>query len=290
MQSLRDSSAQTIALVTDCNIQVPANFVDKISKRIDAERNPQIHQGRQAPRHLAPSDHMAAGQTPIMDASLTQEERDRVTHPAASNQAQEAIVGSHGTPTPTMTTKVKGKTKNPEDNLRWERQLVKAVRIAVVQLWEVARDGPAFHGRVQHRGDSACTSFSHGGGLPSVVYSHVGVPKRRGDPTDAPTGYAWEPPFEREMFPTVEPSEFPANIRLAYIQWTNGQGGLTVVSFGPWERKPVSKIAAAGSRDRRIVDYVTMCCLDPIDPSDARRCLREMCRVGWLRLDLPEST
>ena len=81
MQSLKDTSADTIALLIDHNIdiQVPAKMTDKVVKRkIDKEKNPQAHKGRQALKHLTPADYMAAGQTSIMDAAITPEQRERV--------------------------------------------------------------------------------------------------------------------------------------------------------------------------------------------------------------------
>ena len=74
-----DTSADTIVLLIDHNIQVPAKFTDKVAKRkTDKEKNPQAHKRRQALQHLTPSDYMAAGQTSIMDATVMQEQRDRV--------------------------------------------------------------------------------------------------------------------------------------------------------------------------------------------------------------------
>ena len=83
MQSLKDASADTIALLIDHNIQVPAKMTDKVVKRkIDKEKNPQAHKGRQALKHPTPADYMAAGQTSIMDASITPEQRERLGRPS----------------------------------------------------------------------------------------------------------------------------------------------------------------------------------------------------------------
>ena len=57
MQSLRDKSATTIALLIDHDVQVPAKFTDKVTKpKIDAETNPQVHAKRNALHHLTHSD------------------------------------------------------------------------------------------------------------------------------------------------------------------------------------------------------------------------------------------
>ena len=126
IQSLKDTSADTIALLIDHNIQVPAKFTDKVVKRkIDKEKNPQAHKGRQAVQHLTFSDYMAAGQTSIMDASVTQEHRDRV-----AIQCQSFIVRQGrqptGMPTP-MSTKEKRERANP--------RLLKNVKMHGV-VWE----------------------------------------------------------------------------------------------------------------------------------------------------------
>ena len=72
MQSLKDSSADTIALLIDHDVQVPAKFTDKVIKRkIDSETNPQIHVKRNALHHLRHSDFMNPGQTSIMDMEVT---------------------------------------------------------------------------------------------------------------------------------------------------------------------------------------------------------------------------
>ena len=64
MPSLKDTSADTFALLIDHDIQVLAKMTDKVVKRkIDKETNPQAHKGRQALQHLTPADYMAAGQT-----------------------------------------------------------------------------------------------------------------------------------------------------------------------------------------------------------------------------------
>ena len=86
MQSLNDTSATTIALLIDHNVQVPAKFTDKVTKqKIDAETNPQVHAKRNALHHLTHSDFMATGQSSIMDTEVTQEERERLARPPQSN-------------------------------------------------------------------------------------------------------------------------------------------------------------------------------------------------------------
>ena len=53
LQSLRDTSADTLALLIDQEIQVPAKFVDKVTQRkVDAEKNPQQHVKRIALNHF----------------------------------------------------------------------------------------------------------------------------------------------------------------------------------------------------------------------------------------------
>ena len=89
-QSLRDTSANTVALPIDHNVQVPAKFTDKVVKRkIDSETNPQVHAKRDALHLLRQSDFMAAGQTSIMDTEVTQEQRERVARPSQPNPERE---------------------------------------------------------------------------------------------------------------------------------------------------------------------------------------------------------
>ena len=91
MQSLKDTSADTIALLIDHDVQVPAKFTDKVIKRkIDSETNPQIHVKRNALQHLRHSDFMAAGQSSIMDTEVTQEERERLARPPQPNPEGES--------------------------------------------------------------------------------------------------------------------------------------------------------------------------------------------------------
>eukprot|EP00439_Symbiodinium_sp_Y106_P077955 s920_g16.t2 len=89
-QSLRDTSANTVALPIDHNVQVPAKFTDKVVKRkIDSETNPQVHAKRDDLHLLRQSDFMAAGQTSIMDTEVTQEQRERVARPSQPNPERE---------------------------------------------------------------------------------------------------------------------------------------------------------------------------------------------------------
>ena len=83
VQSMRETSAIHLGFLIDHEIQVPAKFVEKISKRkIDAESNPQHHTKRIALHHFAPGQFLSEGQQSIMNTAVTQEERDRVTRPA----------------------------------------------------------------------------------------------------------------------------------------------------------------------------------------------------------------
>ena len=78
VQSMKETSANHLGFLIDHDIQVPAKFVDKNSKRkIDAETYPQHHTKRIALHHFTPE-----GQQSIMNTAVTQEERDRVTRPA----------------------------------------------------------------------------------------------------------------------------------------------------------------------------------------------------------------
>ena len=82
IMSLRETSADTLAFLVDHDVQVPAKFVDKITKRkIDAETNPQHHTKRVALKHLDHADYMGEGQQSIMDTTATPEERARFTRP-----------------------------------------------------------------------------------------------------------------------------------------------------------------------------------------------------------------
>ena len=82
-QSLKDTSADTLAFLVDHDVQVPAKFLDKITKhKIDAETNPQHHTKRVALKHLSHADFMGEGQQSIMDTAVTPEECTRVARPA----------------------------------------------------------------------------------------------------------------------------------------------------------------------------------------------------------------
>ena len=122
MQSLKDSSADTIALLIDHDVQVPAKFTNKVIKRkIDSETNPQIHVKRNALHHPRHSDFMASGQSSIMDTEVTQEERER---PAGESQRRVRNANSWVN----KGEKGKGKSKTPEQReeerghyRRWSR-------------------------------------------------------------------------------------------------------------------------------------------------------------------------
>eukprot|EP00439_Symbiodinium_sp_Y106_P030326 s7727_g3.t1 len=88
IQILKDTSADTLAFLVDHDVQVPAKFVDKMTKRkSDAETNPQHHTKRVALQHLSHSDFMGEGQQSIMDTAVTPEERARVARPAHPKSA-----------------------------------------------------------------------------------------------------------------------------------------------------------------------------------------------------------
>ena len=96
IQSLKDTSADTLAFLVDHDVQVPAKFVDKITKRkIDAETNPQHHTKRVALKHLLHSDFMGEGQQSIMDTTVTPEERARVARPAHPKSAPSTARDDH---------------------------------------------------------------------------------------------------------------------------------------------------------------------------------------------------
>ena len=134
MQSLKDTSADTLALLIDHEVQVPAKFVDKVTKRkIDAEKNPQIHVKRTALHHLTHSDFMGHGQTSIMDTQVAQEDRERVTRP--SNPKAAPSTGHDPRNVNNWLDKSKGKGKEKgksaeelarerERYRRWERDVV----------------------------------------------------------------------------------------------------------------------------------------------------------------------
>ena len=70
-QSIKDTSADTMALLIDHNIQVPAKFTDRVTRRkVDKEKNPQAHVARPALQYILPSDYLTAGQTSIMDQGM----------------------------------------------------------------------------------------------------------------------------------------------------------------------------------------------------------------------------
>ena len=117
MQSLKDTSGTTIALLIDHNVQVPEKFTDKVTKRkIDAETNPQVHAKRNALHHLTHSDFMATGQSSIMDTEVTQEERERLARPPQSNpegENQRRVRNANSWVN--KGEKRKGKSKTPEE-------------------------------------------------------------------------------------------------------------------------------------------------------------------------------
>ena len=126
IQSIKDTSANTIALLIDHNIQVPAKSTDRVTrKKVDKERNPQAHAARPALQHILPSDYLTAGQTSIMDQGITQEQRERVARP--SNVKGPASSSSQGDnrrvswDANTHVDKGKGKSKTPEERDRFRR-------------------------------------------------------------------------------------------------------------------------------------------------------------------------
>ena len=67
-RSIKDTFADTIALLIDHNIQVPAKFTDRVTwRKVDKEKNPRAHVASPALQHILPSDYLTAGQTSIMD-------------------------------------------------------------------------------------------------------------------------------------------------------------------------------------------------------------------------------
>ena len=94
VQSVKETPAIHLGFLIDHDFQVPAKFVEKISKRkIDAETNPQQHSKRIALHHFTPGEFLSEGQQSIMNTAVAQEERDRVTRPAHPEAAPSS---SHG--------------------------------------------------------------------------------------------------------------------------------------------------------------------------------------------------
>ena len=94
VQSVKETPAIHLGFLIDHDFQVPAKFVEKISKRkIDAETSPQQHSKRIALHHFTPGEFLSEGQQSIMNTAVTQEERDRVTRPAHPEAAPSS---SHG--------------------------------------------------------------------------------------------------------------------------------------------------------------------------------------------------
>eukprot|EP00439_Symbiodinium_sp_Y106_P080074 s2620_g18.t2 len=120
MQSMKDNTAVTTALLIDHNIQVPARFIDRLNKRkIDAEQNPQ-HRKHRALHHLDARDYLSAGQTSIMYTEVTQEERERVSrpsHPKAppSHREGQRRIPRNANASSDKGTKGKGKSKTLAD-------------------------------------------------------------------------------------------------------------------------------------------------------------------------------
>ena len=131
-RSIKDTFADTIALLIDHNIQVPAKFTDRVTRRkVDKEKNPQAHVARPALQHVLPSDYLTAGQTSIMDQGITQEQRERVARPSnVKGPASSSSQGDNRRVTWNANTDVdkgKGKSKTPEEReqerdrlRRWE--------------------------------------------------------------------------------------------------------------------------------------------------------------------------
>ena len=131
-QSIKDTSADTIALLIDHNIQVPARFTDRVTRRkVDKEKNPQAHVARPALQRILPSDYLTAGQTSIMNQGITQEQRERVARSSnVKGQASASSQEDNRRVTWNANTYVdtgKGKSKTPEEReqergrlRRWE--------------------------------------------------------------------------------------------------------------------------------------------------------------------------
>ena len=100
-------TADTIALLIDHNIQVPARFVDRVIRRkVDREKNPQAHSVRPALQHLQPSDCMTTVRPLSWIKALPR--RNEIVSRALPNQRvhlrAEATIGEYtGMPTPTLT-------------------------------------------------------------------------------------------------------------------------------------------------------------------------------------------
>ena len=95
VQSPKETSAIHLGFLIDHDIQCPAKFVEKINKRkVEAEYNPQQHAKRMALEHFTPGEFLDPGQQSIMNAEVTQEDRDRYSRHARSDAAPAS--SSHG--------------------------------------------------------------------------------------------------------------------------------------------------------------------------------------------------
>ena len=95
VQSIKETPAIHLGFLIDHDIQCPAKFVEKISKRkVEAEYNPQQQNKRMALQHFTPGEFLDAGQQSIMNAAVTQEERNRFSRPAQPEAAPSS--SSHG--------------------------------------------------------------------------------------------------------------------------------------------------------------------------------------------------
>ena len=95
VQSIKETPALHLGFLIDHDIQIPAKFAEKISKRkVEAEYNPQQQNKRMALQHFIPGEFLDAGQQSIMNAEVTQEERNRFSRPAHPEAAPSS--SSHG--------------------------------------------------------------------------------------------------------------------------------------------------------------------------------------------------
>ena len=138
-------------------------MTDKVVKRkIDKEKNPQAHKGRQALKHLTPADYMAAGQTSIMDASNTPEQRERRPSHRMSKvhlPAGETPDLYLGMPTRTLT-KVRSGKARAKPRKRWKKCMKMRETVSVAGNATIIEDCP-YCGRLCGTG-YAQVIFTHG--------------------------------------------------------------------------------------------------------------------------------
>ena len=91
-----DVSAQTIALLVDYNVQIPAHFADKLrNSRIEKQQRPNLRRP-DALHHISASEYLPRGQTSIMDTPVTQEESSGAAASRAAAHAPRYDAGQHG--------------------------------------------------------------------------------------------------------------------------------------------------------------------------------------------------